>query len=78
MSENNIIYDVDELTDSDGFLGELTSDNYQSPPSDKEIARKQKQDEREYKKLIAEQSKQQKRMEKEQKNSKKNKLKWSK
>ena len=75
MSENNINY---ELLEDNGFLGDLEVDSYQPPPSDKEIARKQKQQERQYKKMMIEQAKEQKQMEKEQKKSKRNRIKWSK
>ena len=67
MSENNINFDVDNLEESTGFLGDLENDSYQPPPTDKEMAKIQKNNEREYKKMIAEQAKEAKRIEKEQK-----------
>ena len=67
MSENNINYDVNDLEVSNGFLGDLENDSYQPPPTDKEMAKIQKNNEREYKKMITEQAKEQKRIEKEQK-----------
>ena len=59
MSEDNINYEVNDFEErvENGFLGDLNSDTYIPPPTEKQLAQKQKQDEREYKKMISQQAK---------------------